>query len=316
MRTTREPSPQILRDAGFDEWREAVSSAFVPLDAIPLQGHGEPFRGALSSADLGELQMSGVIGSRARIRRSPITIRRSDPGVIKVALQVRGHSTVTQHGRVAALGPGDIAVYDTSHCYELSLNDSFEMLVAVVGRAAIRIGENELRDATARTIASSTGIGALLRPVLTSLDEQVRQPHSDATDNPLVTEAVADLVSAALRAATPNHLGSGETVLMSARSYIESTLGDITLSPAAVAAKHHISVRQLQKLFAHDGQTVSGFIRQRRLARSRRDLADPRQAHRSIGDIAASNGLVDAAHFSKLFKSTYGMSPREYRDRQ
>ena len=65
MRTTREPSPQILRDAGFDEWREAVSSAFVPLDAIPLQGHGEPFRGALSSADLGELQMSGVIGSRA-----------------------------------------------------------------------------------------------------------------------------------------------------------------------------------------------------------------------------------------------------------
>ncbi len=39
------------------------------------------------------------------------------------------------------------------------------------------------------------------------------------------------------------------------------------LSPAAVAAAHHISLRSLHQLFHDEGLTVAGWIRQRRLER-------------------------------------------------
>ncbi len=49
------------------------------------------------------------------------------------------------------------------------------------------------------------------------------------------------------------------------------------------------------------------------MERCRADLAAPRLAARTITDIALSHGFNDAAHFSRLFKESYGMSPAEYR---
>ncbi|GAB92282.1 helix-turn-helix domain-containing protein [Gordonia rhizosphera] len=303
-----------MRDVGFDVWRDAISDTFVPLDAIPTSGRIGAFRGTLSSTGVGELQLSEVAGQHVHVRRSTSTIRRADPGVIKVGVQVRGGSTVRQRDRDAVLGPGDIAVYDTSERYELAFDDTFAMLVAVIPRASLRVSDTELHDGTARRISSTTGVGALLAPMLSTLRDQA-VAAADGCATPLVADAVADLVSAALRASAPDDpLGAGETVLLSARSYIESHLGDPTLSPASVSARHHVSVRYLQKLFAHDGHTVAGFIRHRRLERCRRDLADPAQQHRSVGSICTANGLVDAAHFSRIFKNAYGVTPRQYRD--
>jgi len=44
-----------------------------------------------------------------------------------------------------------------------------------------------------------------------------------------------------------------------------------------------------------------------------RQALDPRNAAESISKIAARWGLLDSSHFSRLFRATYGMSPREFR---
>jgi AraC-like DNA-binding protein len=80
-----------------------------------------------------------------------------------------------------------------------------------------------------------------------------------------------------------------------------------------VATANHISVRYVQKLFESEGETVTGWIRARRIEHCRRDLADPQCAQLPISSIAARWGLVNAAHFSRLFKSVHGLSPTEYR---
>jgi AraC-like DNA-binding protein len=81
-----------------------------------------------------------------------------------------------------------------------------------------------------------------------------------------------------------------------------------------VAAAHHISTRCLQKLFAAAGITVAGCIKERRLERCRHDLEDPSLLRDSIGTICARHGYIDSAHFSRLFKQRYGLSPRAFRD--
>ncbi|KPI02317.1 Helix-turn-helix, AraC domain-containing protein [Actinobacteria bacterium OK074] len=56
-------------------------------------------------------------------------------------------------------------------------------------------------------------------------------------------------------------------------------LSDPELDPDRIAAAHRISRRYLYKLLAEHGYTFSGWIREHRLARCRRDLADPALAH-------------------------------------
>src|SRR5260370_39969348 len=51
----------------------------------------------------------------------------------------------------------------------------------------------------------------------------------------------------------------------------------------------------------------------RRLERAREDLTDPVHSHLSISDICFRWGFNDAAHFSRAFHDTYGVSPRNFR---
>jgi AraC-like DNA-binding protein len=74
-----------------------------------------------------------------------------------------------------------------------------------------------------------------------------------------------------------------------------------------------MTLRHLHMVFAETGGTLGAHIRDRRLARIRRDLADPRLARRSITEIAFRWGFNDAAHASRAFSRAYGMSPSRFR---
>jgi AraC-like DNA-binding protein len=70
-----------------------------------------------------------------------------------------------------------------------------------------------------------------------------------------------------------------------------------------------------QRDIAHTCHVVSyrRYVLEQRLARCASELADPRMAHRTVTDIGYSWAFFDSAHFSKAFKTAYGMSPRDYR---
>jgi AraC-like DNA-binding protein len=102
-------------------------------------------------------------------------------------------------------------------------------------------------------------------------------------------------------------------LMLQITAFIEEHLGETDLAPAQIAAAYHISLRQLHKLFHASGTTVVGWIRQRRLEHCGHDLRDPSCASRSVAAVGARWGYPDPAHFSRLFKATYGVGPRDYR---
>lgn len=74
-----------------------------------------------------------------------------------------------------------------------------------------------------------------------------------------------------------------------------------------------ISRRQLYAILEKHGTSFLRELQETRLSRAAEMLTSPRFAATSIGEIADNVGMLDPAHFSRLFKSRYGVTPREYR---
>jgi AraC-like DNA-binding protein len=104
----------------------------------------------------------------------------------------------------------------------------------------------------------------------------------DPADGALVAAAVLDLVTAALSGApgTAPAANRHDSLRQEILAFIDARLGQPDLSPATIAAEHHISTRLLHKLFEGAGATV----------------------------------IPDAAHFSRSFRARYDMSPSDYRN--
>ncbi|UOT07745.1 helix-turn-helix domain-containing protein [Rhodococcus opacus] len=290
-----------------------MSDAFVPLEAVSTASDGgSRFTGRLRSSSFGAMQLSEVTGRQVSVHRTRATIKRSDPGLLKVGLQLAGRGVVVQHDREAVLTPGDFTIYDTSTPYDLHFDDDFDMFVLMFPREMLTLAPREVDTVSARRISGRSGFGALVSQLLASLHQNVINGTVPVT--PLVEGAVANLLTAALGAEVPD-VGCmpGGALLIAIKSFVEEHLGDPALDTSLVASQHHISPRYLQKLFEAEGHTVAAWIRDRRLACCRRDLVDPRSRENSIGAICMSYGLVNYSNFSRLFRERYGMSPRAYR---
>ena len=308
------PQDQVADGCGFEAFREAVSRTFVPLLAETKQECN--FAGSITSAELGPLLLAQVAAGAHVVRRSSRLIRRADLDCYKLSLQVAGRSLLIQDDRTALMAPGDMAIYDTTRPYELRFDAPFRMIVLMFPRSLLQVSEASVRLMAGQRIRADGGLGGLVGAFVAGLPQQADQCSAAASR--LLADAVLDMLAAALA----HELGSTGSrsqgprqavLLQQIRSFIEDQLADPELGPSDIAAAHHISTRYLRKLFEAEGDSVARWIRTRRLEHCRRDLGRADLAGRSVSAVAARWGFTDAAHFSRLFKATFGQSPREYR---
>jgi len=128
--------------------------------------------------------------------------------------------------------------------------------------------------------------------------------------------ALGNLLS--LLASAAVSLGSGaktQSHLCYARiqGFIQAHLRDPDLRTSKIASAFNISVRQLNRIFEAEDETVSRTILRHRLERCRLDLIARPLASRTISEIAFSWGFNNLSHFSQSFCRAYGCSPRQVR---
>jgi acetamidase/formamidase/AraC-like DNA-binding protein len=135
-----------------------------------------------------------------------------------------------------------------------------------------------------------------------------------------VAQGLADLLPTFMRQiATSTEAGGTATqaaILHRLCQTIERKLDDPDLTPARVAEAEGISERYLQKLFEGSGTSFTHYLRERRLQRTSAELSSPAESHHSISEIAYRNGFNDSAHFSRVFRHRFGLSPREFRQQE
>lgn len=298
----------------FRDYREAVTASFVPLEVSRVGN--DPFWGRLRTVDVNPVHVSEVTASPHQVERTSHLLETAEPAYYKASLQVSGTGMLIQDGREALLQPGDLAIYDTGRPYSMVFESDMRMLVLMFPREQLGLPAETMKQLTAHTFSSDDGLGAMIIPFLHNISQNL--DRVGGVTGPRLVQSGIDLIATMFANELELDADPGDShqlLMQQIRRYIDQQLGSPDLGPAQIAAAHFISTRHLHGLFRQKGTTVSTWIREQRLEKCRRDLIDPLNAHLPVGAIAARWGLVDAAHFSRVFKAAYDTSPSELRVR-
>jgi AraC-like DNA-binding protein len=296
-----------------DSFVNLVSESLVPYgdpSDLVLGGHDE-----VRMVDVGMLRIMRMTWSHGGVMRTPKLVRRSDPELCKIDVSLSGRFTLEQSDRQTALGAGAFTFVDLSRPHRVAGSRS-RLAVIMFPRALLPLGDQDKDELVGATFDCTEPGGGLVTTAVRQIAENLES--YEGPPGARLGASILDLICATLaarvdRASALPYESRRRVLILRIRAYIEANLGDSDLAPPVVAARHHISLRHLHKLFEDQGTTVAALIRARRLARCRQDMLDPAQATKPVAAIAARWGLRDPSHFNRLFHAEYGMTPGEYR---
>lgn len=105
----------------------------------------------------------------------------------------------------------------------------------------------------------------------------------------------------------------GGAIVLRAQQLIERCIGDPDLSVSRIAEELNISVSVLRRALQVEGTSAMRYAWILRLKHAARLLENA--PHGAIQEVAYQCGFTSTAHFSRAFKSRFGMTPREYATR-
>lgn len=160
------------------------------------------------------------------------------------------------------------------------------------------------------------GVGALVSAFLTHLVP--RSGDLRAADGPrlgaVAREPTGTLLARVADVGDPGSERPRRHVLaLRVKEFITANPGDPDLTPAVVAAAHHISASYLHQVFRCQETTVARWIRHQRLEHARRDLIDPARAALTVQDVAARWGFRHPSGFTRAFRAACAQAPSDYR---
>lgn len=293
----------------LDFWRSTVCDQFVALDVRPSPRG--LVAGRVTAASVAGTHLRRISSVPHRFERTERQVRTADEDYLQIALARRGRTLVVQDGRETVMGPGEFVIYDSSRPFSFVTTDSFEYSVCLHPKSALPLSAAEMAAATAITFDGRRGVGAMLPPLLSSLDRAIADDLPPAGQE-AVARTIGDLFVAIVRCHVPK--GASENLHVArARGHIRRHVADRDLCPASIAAACAISVSYLHKLFAENGTSVAATIREERLRGAWEDLRRPGLAHLGVAAVGARWGMPDPAVFSRAFRSRFGCSPSAHR---
>lgn len=111
-------------------------------------------------------------------------------------------------------------------------------------------------------------------------------------------------------------VGSADALRAKALDAMQRCLGDHTTTVERIAAFCGVSPRYLSRLFRESGTTVMRRLMKMRLDRAAVNLREKHLANTDIETVARDNGFVSASHFTRVFRTQFGMTPGAWRKKR
>lgn len=260
----------------------------------------ENIRGSLYEASIHPFSEAGIEGeSYARmsedftviafksnehtVQRTPELIRSNPKHTLFISTVLSGSATLYRPGLVHTANSGDTLVYSPDEPYMIAFQPGTSQLFTEVSLdgLASRFGSWKYESARKVDIRGSR-LGATQTGSVQALASDIA---SASTSNASIFKRVEALLSAVGKLAFPS---GSSAIVAEAKAFIEEHAADSELSCSDVAQHMHLSLRQLNRLFACEGSTVAKHLAQKRTRNAEHLLAE---GSYTLNDVAAMSGF-------------------------
>lgn len=253
------------------------------------------------------------------IRRSWSEIREEGADVAALCFVRKGSMRLAHAGGISCAKAGDMVVAVSTVPFEVDVDPgaggAFEMMQLTVPTHVLRCASNCEIHAGLLAPAGSRSLSAAMRILAVISDESGDVPDCVAGK---MLDALLPLIGSVVGRHAITDTGPrsiADRRLVDVLRYVESHLSDPRLSAANVALNCGISSRYLSALLRRRGATFLSLVCGKRLEVAGNWLAASGSAQASISEVAYRLGFKSPAHFSRVFRRQYKMSPSEYRER-
>lgn len=225
-----------------------------------------------------------------------------------------GQYKLEQAGREMFLKAGDMTLYDLTRPHRITMPTQISKILISIPRPLMQQKVANINDLTATRLPTNHGIGAVTSSVIRSTVNQLNTLDQDQYLE--LGNHILSLFILSTNRVNGQHepiTRHSSLVLLRVKSYINNNLEDSKLDASSIADGVGLSVRYINNLFSKEDTSLMRYVSQQRLELSRRLLSSGIYAQDSITVIAMRCGFNNMAHFSRVFKEAYGLSPRAYR---
>jgi AraC-like DNA-binding protein len=287
------------------------------LEAVPLTN--EQFRYQTAAATDGAVFIARSRGSGDfHVHRSSAHVRSSHTRVCTLYFPMSGEISFMQDGSAGTARPDDFFLLHGDSPFNVAssadVEKPWEALFVTVPSDLMLDTRVLVRDTNA-ILFHASGVGELARIAFQHILECSAGLSPESLRR--LTRSALEIVSEAIRISGG---GRARQTLADAQRErlercIEDSLSDQGLTAADVAGRCGISRRYLHLLMSGNATRFSRYLWERRLARAASLLKDPHVSHWTIERLAADCGFRSASHFSRLYSSRHGETPRQTRSR-
>jgi len=312
----------------FDYYHEGICSAFMPLRPELDRPLRHEFQATHYAYGIGPSTLNLVSAQSHLVKRGRAEIAASTEDCYYLNFQLAGDCRITQNGHDIVLVPGDVGLFDSSQSFGLHHDNFPQLKVAslMLPKHSISTEDGDEPARTPELLSRHPVYGRLIAEAMQSLVE------TTTTGAPADVMALQSLVMSLLKltarpfaghtnsllstfTGSPAANARGQAQLLRIKRIIRARCTTPGYSVTACATEAGLSPRYIHRLFEADEDSFGTFLMNERLNAARRMLRHPSSGHLPMATIAAESGFSDPSHFTRAFRTRYGMTPGEWRRR-
>lgn len=291
----------VGRTNRFDAWREAIRCVYDVEPLAAKTGELEHMEGWL----VDNLIFTEVAFSRQSF--SHHTRHAQDANYLSFQIYKSGGSVGIAEEQAWKMEPGQVHIYDFSRRFHSIAEDSVVAGVKIPHEA---IGYDPGRHPAVTTFSGNSSVGRFLMDTFFAI--QRRLPELRQDEAAVLAQGFCGLVRGVL---IPQERQENTTARMyraerraAMRSYLDRRLSDANLGIGDLLHAFGVSRTSIYRDFADVGG-VAAYINNRRLDRAFHRLISASPSPGRVKEIANRTGFNDPAHFNRLFRQRFGITP-------
>ncbi len=305
-------SSDFLPEQQYEAWRAALNESYLSWE---LGNSSSPqFSAEIDMRNIGGVRLLHCISDPCQGRRTKHEINQDSEAYYGLLFVYDGYESVKCKDNDISVDNCHSILWDSTRPIEFGFADKLKKVTLLVPQDLLKSRFPSIDRFVNEKINMSSGIGAITASYMISLAKEATFIERGWGDS--MVDVSLELISTCLEAKLPRPVTKARSSLLSnVKNYIENNLDNPDLGPSIIALEFFISNRYLHLLFEDEGTTVSNYILHKRLEKCRRELTHNGQYKKSVTEVAYQWGFNDSAHFCRVFKKLFGLSPREYQKR-